>query len=844
MSKRSILWQSRLSRLKSNPMLLLKTFYYNKLPGLSIAARKRKKQSIKYFFQEMTDFISYYDVNSIKVDKEYIWPYLRNIFWVATNTVSLGKINRQYIIPGYLQNSSISQVTVLERLKIKYICDAHEIDELDNTPKDILFFHNTNGTENLVLENRKIYHRLIDPLFEVAQTYLKCEKIEIVKNKNFPVLLHKRYYHQTNIIFLPFRENENLVEGLKYNQTFFSLLKKYLPSVSIGNSKHLQDIINYNLNIKKGYVDLLKKKNPKVIFIYGFHYQAPLISAADELGILTVDIQHGLQVGWNPLYNNYDEIPQEGYQAFPDYFAVWGEREYNNILKTFRDHKKHKPIYMGSPWLKCIEDFSTPLSTHLIEKIESFETVILIIMQNQTKIPQLFLDIINQTEGNLLWVIRHHPVGEKYQSEDFSKTKNILIDEEIDSVLFNQLFKHVSIAISEGSALALEASYFGVHNIITSDMGLDNYKYEIENNIFHYIETPEQFQNALKRIKTKKKPIRYGFKEVDTKTFLNQLLHFSEAKRKQNLAIRDDDGASIDISQLFLKMNEQLQEKNIQNAIETFFVLRERLGKNTSVNQLYIDEQELWMKEAKIFQRRIDSTFNINDNHKCIIIGDSLHLPRPHETKMKNYGIEFTSTYMLNQKSLQTKSWGQRFLTTEKLLDNWDLMVGDINNKYLIIHLGLNDSAPRIFLEKQRLALRLYDESTQLGIIDFGKKYRKEIIVSQQEHSYVPYNLFTKNTMNIVQKSKKAGVKKLFFVTIIEFPDEHELTTPGHKDITHKYNKALLDLEKMYDWINVIDLNKVIYDIGFRKCMLEDNMHLSHYGHEILTNEIIKKVEK
>lgn len=413
------------------------------------------------------------------------------------------------------------------RLKLKYLCDAYEINELQADNFDFLFFINTNGAEEVIIDS-KIHHRIIDPIYEVAQQIGKAQKIEIVKSTNIDPLKWQRYYHKSKLIFFKYEEVSNNTENFVYDIGIIDAIKQHIPSIVLSDEDHLKSIVDYELHVRKNYLDLLKKIKPKVIFLHGFHYQAPLISAANELGILTIDLQHGLQVGWNPLYNKYPELPSSGYQALPDYFAVWGEKEYKNILKTFNS-KKHNPIYMGNPWLKRIKMFSQPLSKHLAEKINSYETVILIIMQNQTKIPSIFLEIIEKSGDEILWVIRHHPKGEKYQAKDFSKGNNILIDDEIDQILFNVLFENVDITISEGSTLALEASYFGVTNIITSEIGLENYKEEIEEGTFYYLTQADEFTSILNQINTTNSLSKQDrFKDIEIKEFLLQFINLAE----------------------------------------------------------------------------------------------------------------------------------------------------------------------------------------------------------------------------------------------------------------------------------------------------------------------------
>ncbi len=793
-------------------------------------------------YNEVIEVAKNYNVNNIILNDEYIWPYIRNHMWVHLNFVAIGKSG---IHPNAmaLYGGHYSQFTKEYRAEAIRQPNINEINDLPHETNDFLFFFNINGTEELEHHN-KIYHRITDPLYEAAQQLGSAKKIAIIKN-GLRDVSHKPYYHEAQFILPPQIYSTGYGRDIKIQTDFFNKRAIHSPSFSL-TGKIFRTLIDHAMFTREYYLDLLKRLSPKVICLYGFHYQAPLISAADELGILTVDLQHGLQVGWNPLYNNYDELPLSGYPSLPDYFAVWGKKEYDNILQTFKSDK-HKPIYMGSPWLKKIDAFSKPLPDHLINHISQFKTRILIIMQNQMSIPELFLNIIKKSSDDILWIIRHHPKGERYQSKDFSKTKNILVDDEIDNVLFNELFKYTDIAISEGSALAIEASFFGVQNIITSKMGAENYKYEIDNDIFYYLDDDQEFNNILKKIKSRPKNDSYGFKDIEPQEFLKSLLMASENKRKLHIKnnskkveskILDMLKYKENISKLVDDMYQYLEQNDIGNAIDLFLTIRKTLPVIPMVKELYNNEQDIWMKEAKIYQRNMNNSFN-DKKIDVVLIGDSLELPRPLETKLPSFGIEKTVSYILNKNKYKTKTWAQRFLTTEKLLNNWSLMTGDLENKHLIIHLGLNDSAPRIFLEDQRLSIPEHYKDVQNKIVQFGQNHRRDIILKQEEHSYVSYKTFIQNIEEIAKRASNVSVKSLTFINIINFPMAHELDTPGSKEITDQYNMALQSLEKKYNFINLIDLDKTIHNDGFERYMLADNMHLSYEGHKLLADCIM-----
>lgn len=813
----------------------------------TIIPNQKKKQFHEYF-QEITRFTQYYDVNSMKLNGEHIWPYIRNHLWVHMNFVALGKISWRNINALNLQNGHRSQLPISYRKKIKVEYGAKEIEEIKEQQVDFLFLVGMNSTEQIEIDSQ-IYHRITDPLYEAALTMGTALKLEMVKTSSPTISKWHAYVHKTMLILPPLLQKIGYSECLTYDSRFFKVIKAYIPSLNLSSENQLESIVNYELYTREYYSELLKRLNPKVICLYGFHYNAPLISAADELGILTVDLQHGLQVGWNPLYNNYDELPPFGYQALPDIFAVWGKKEYDNILRTFKSHK-HRPIYMGMPWLKKIKTFSLSFSKSLKEKLTTDKLRILLIMQNQTAIPQLFLDIIDQSGDNIMWIVRHHPKGERYTSKDFSKTKHVLIDDEIDKILFNQLFKYIDIAISEGSALATEASYFGVKNIITSPMGLENYGYEIEKGIFYYLKNQNEFQAILDEIRKTEQASSYSAcEDVEPLDFLNELLRAAESKKKKTMDknqplddMNAQDELELKIAQLNETMYKQAKSGDIENAVQTFYKLRLMLNQTQNLEAIYCSEQDRWIKEAKIFSRYIQNGVRFKTNKdNVVMVGDSLALPRPMEALRADFGINQTSTFMFNnmvQDGLEMRTWAQRYLTTEKLLDNWNLMVENIQNKHLVIHLGLNDSAERIFLEGQRLALDVYDDELKNSIVEFGKQYRKEIIKNQYDHAYVGYEKFKNNVHEIIRRACEEEAKSIIFVNIIAFPKSHEIDTPGSLALTAKYNSFFEEIKSSYPEINLIDLNGIVNHIGFEKCMLPDNMHLNPYGHQVLAKEI------
>lgn len=828
-----------------------------KATGIIGSKKQTSSKLFKDYFEELTFFSEQYNVNSIQLNNKKIWPYLRNNLWIHMNFVAIGKRNWKNVTAVHIYNSHRSQITKQYRAEAQDIYNAKEIEDID-FQADIVFMVNMNSAEQVELDSG-IYHRVTDPFYEVAKEVTKTIKVEMIKSSTPSIEKSTRYIYPTKIVLPPIIERIGFSDNLEYDGRLFSLMQKFVPSLNKLTPATLKSIVDYDMHTKQYYREMFERINPKVIFLYAFHYNAPMIEAADELGILTVDIQHGLQVGWNPLYTNYDEMPPEGYPQIPDIFAVWGEKEYNNI-KYSLPSDKHRPMYMGAPWLEKIKTFPVSLSDHLIDELqnEKYKLRVLLIMQNQTDIPELFKDIIAQTaDDDILWIIRHHPKGERYVAKDFSsKNGNILVDDELDSVLFSELFKFSDVTVSEGSALAIEASYFGITNIVTSEMGLDNYNKEVADGIFYYLQDAQDFKPILHKIFENKGKVdtSHLFKTVDTRKFIEQLL--VEADNKKQVLKAKKVVASTQVREQYKAVEaqivEQLEQANelaenleLDDAIATFKALRALLVNLPEAKNEYYKEEMLWVKDARVFQRKVRNKFEIaSGKEDVLLIGDSLAMPRPLETRNVHFGMSRSYPYMFNYNSygLTLLPWSQRYLTTTKLLNNWESLSGDLNNKHLVIHLGINDSAERIFSEEQRTAMASLAPEIRAKVVEFGKNYRKEIIESQDNFSYVPFDQFEANVQQIVARALDGGVQSLTFIGIIPFPKSHEADSPGAIENCNKYNAVFVEASKRFDNVGYIDIVSVLNNVENNAGVLTDDVHLSIPGHRALASAIFSKI--
>jgi len=297
------------------------------------------------------------------------------------------------------------------------------------------------------------------------------------------------------------------------------------------------------------------------------------------------------------------------------------------------------------------------------------------------------------------------------------------------------------------------------------------------------------------------------------------------------------------------------KQREMDNAIEHFFTLRMLLKTSVINDKIPYDtlqnHTKIFNAEAEKFKKVIQQNgIQLDTAKQILIIGDSLQLPRPNETKLDNGGIHLTTSYMMQETiekenlNYQVNTWGQRYFTTDSLLKNWDVLIPeDLTNTHLIVHLGLNDYAERMFLEEERLALDLYPSEIKDKIVKFAQIYRKEIIKRQVNHSYVPMNQFKKNIIEIITRAKLHKAKSITFINIIALPSKTWEHTPRCMWNTSRFNMFLYEIEQEHN-IKILDLDRFVWEFGLHEHLLPDKMHLSPKGHKLLADKILESIKE
>jgi hypothetical protein len=234
---------------------------------------------------------------------------------------------------------------------------------------------------------------------------------------------------------------------------------------------------------------------------------------------------------------------------------------------------------------------------------------------------------------------------------------------------------------------------------------------------------------------------------------------------------------------------------------------------------------------------------------RIAIFGDSLGLPRPEE--MADFSKALAGTYpsLILSKMREVGSFGgvrvdshcERYLSTNDLVVLLQERPETIADAHILVHLGLNDCAVRMFMTEQRLALNLLPPEVSEDILNFSRKYRNDLVRAFPDFCFVPLERYRSNLHRIAILAQVARCKSLTFCTIIVTPLKFWTGTPGICQNFSRYNLAIMSSAQEMG-AQTLDVDRLMWEANTTTSLNPDGMHLSSLGHDILASACLKTV--
>jgi lysophospholipase L1-like esterase len=223
-------------------------------------------------------------------------------------------------------------------------------------------------------------------------------------------------------------------------------------------------------------------------------------------------------------------------------------------------------------------------------------------------------------------------------------------------------------------------------------------------------------------------------------------------------------------------------------------------------------------------------------------MADSLAMAREGET---NISFEATYPYLLDQwlrRRFQSDAplvieRAMRRRTIEYVLDEWYELVDLRKADVVVVHVGIVDCAPRVFLRRERQFVENLRPTFLRESILRNVHQHRRAIVKIRKKVYVPAERFARHVGQVVERAKQSKLRSLLFVNIIMPPAEMDERSPGFIKNVGVYNE-ILKSHANGAGVHLIDLDRMIKEAGGVEQLTVDGIHINETGHLILAREI------
>lgn len=224
---------------------------------------------------------------------------------------------------------------------------------------------------------------------------------------------------------------------------------------------------------------------------------------------------------------------------------------------------------------------------------------------------------------------------------------------------------------------------------------------------------------------------------------------------------------------------------------------------------------------------------------RIVILSDSLGRPRPelHESERTLYSDTYAYTLKRHFSNDDVEIIYIGSLDTEEAIVWSRESVAYREPDFVIYHMGINDCAPRIFEKKSNSILfnPIFRKIT-LNLFMIIIHYFRYHITKYKKKVYVNEDNFSSNFKEMIREVKKYNSEAKFIA--ISIANSNRLASRSY-DINNNINEYNKILSKIF-LEGFIDVNK----LPIKNILISDGVHLSKVAHQLLANEIIKKIDE
>lgn len=377
-----------------------------------------------------------YDVKNIRYGNEPLWPYIRINLYFALFDKNLDTADTS----KEKKHSSFADI-----LKRTDKCIRETSFSLFFREKHSIIFTDTSETKYY---RNEYIDKMVDSIIENEKNFTP---IVITDRKNtcaFDKYISFDWTYIEVVLrskFVRYRKKELYGEDI-YQQLMMDL---GLECTS------LREMVINILATKKYFSSVYKRIKPAKVFIVCYYdlYKMAAIKAAKEMGITTVELQHGVINNEHMAYNMFTDIRDNPY---PDYLFCFGEKYAENVSEYIYPSEKIKIV--GSCYIDLMKKNSEENKRLFCAKYSNILGKIIVTFAAQAPIDEATLKVMRELAVKYMDVFVIYiprPFEEYHENID---TDNFVVESDLDVY---QCMQNSSCTMTVYSTCAMESLCFG-----------------------------------------------------------------------------------------------------------------------------------------------------------------------------------------------------------------------------------------------------------------------------------------------------------------------------------------------------------------------------------------------
>lgn len=435
-----------------------------------------------------------YPVDEWKISGIRVWPLIRVMLnfqlqriETGSNMDSKDKIRKNMPRVGRILKTA---AMMFQNGSKSILGEAFDYAHRDNVHKADVFFLTDNQDRMFSTSDGTLYDRVLDPIRDsLVEQGFEAYSMEVLAGVNklrLPRYSKSNFFQLKSDYFLAqaFIDKKKIGTSEIILPKFERFLLDCAEQGCILNFNFLLKQVSYIKKTKTYFKNIFKRCGTKLVVTrcwYGIERMA-LCTAAKEMGIHVVDVQHGVAGGAeHHIYCQWKKMPAEGYELVPDVFWCNSEAD-ADAIRQWNNADLHTKVIVGGRSLQLFWNSykGKELLSHYMEQFRSKVAlpdnakVVLFSLQtlnkNTERYPEWLPNFIAEHD-EFFWLIRRHPMMDETQKDFLGKIEKIsnVNVEEASSYPLDVVLEFSDVHVTMFSTVAMEAAEHGVATVFLAD---------------------------------------------------------------------------------------------------------------------------------------------------------------------------------------------------------------------------------------------------------------------------------------------------------------------------------------------------------------------------------------